>query len=291
VARARRRRRTHRQSFRELVGLWIDLFRRHDLLTYASAIAFQLLVAAVALTLLALGVLHAVGRTDVWTNQTAPQIEPKVLLPVFSGIDATVQKIFHSSSTGLIVFAAAVTIWEMSGVVRATMGAIERIYEEPETRPRRIRLPISIALAIALTVAIVAAILLTTAAKGAAGGVWQWPVAIGRWLLAVVLIAVAFGLLVRYAPAKPRTTRWASGGATLVVAGWVAQSLIFAAYLSYVANWKTAPGSLLGVYFLTTFLYVAAIILLVGIELDELLRKDLEGAEERGILEIVRDVV
>src|SRR5216110_2238445 len=97
----RRRRRKHTQSFKELVGLWVELFRKHDLLTSASAIAFQALVALVAVTLLALGVLHAVGRTDVWTNQVAPQIEPKVLVPVFGGIDATVQKIFHSSSAGL----------------------------------------------------------------------------------------------------------------------------------------------------------------------------------------------
>jgi hypothetical protein len=30
---------------------------------------------------------------------------------------------------------------------------------------------------------------------------------------------------------------------------------------------------------------------MVGIELDEQLRKDLQGDEERGILEIVRDVL
>jgi hypothetical protein len=36
---------------------------------------------------------------------------------------------------------------------------------------------------------------------------------------------------------------------------------------------------------------VSAIALLVGIELDELLRRDLRDEEERGILEIVRDVV
>jgi uncharacterized BrkB/YihY/UPF0761 family membrane protein len=35
-------------------------------------------------------------------------------------------------------------------------------------------------------------------------------------------------LLVRYAPAERRTTRWASAGASLVVVGWIAQSLIFA---------------------------------------------------------------
>jgi uncharacterized BrkB/YihY/UPF0761 family membrane protein len=68
------------------------------------------------------------------------------------------------------------------------------------------------------------------------------------------------------------------------------QSLLFAVYLR-AANFRSAAGSLLGFYVLTTYLYVAAIVLLVGIELDELLRKDLQGEEERGILELVRGVL
>jgi membrane protein len=291
MARGRRRRRGHWQSFTDLVGLWVDLFRQHNLLTYASAIAFQALVALVALALLGLGVLDAIGRTDVWTDQIAPQVAPKVLLPVFAGMDATAQKVFHSSSAGLIAFAAVLTIWEISGVVRACMGALAQIYEDEESRPWWIRFPISIGIATALTAAIVGALLLATAARTAVHGAWGLPFSVARWLLAIVLITVAFGALVRFAPVKPRTTRWASGGATLVVVAWVVQSLLFALYLRTFADYKTAAGSLLGVYFLTTYLYVAAIILMVGIELDEQLRQDLRGAQERGILEIVRDVL
>jgi hypothetical protein len=42
---------------------------------------------------------------------------------------------------------------------------------------------------------------------------------------------------------------------------------------------------------LVRYLYVGAIVLLVAIELDELLRKHLQGRQERGILELVRDVL
>jgi membrane protein len=285
------RRRAHRQSAKELVNLWVDLFREHDLLTYASAIAFQALVAFVALVLLGLAVLGDIGRTDVWDTKIGPQIQPKVLEPVFSGLDATAQKIFSSSSIGLIVFAAILTVWEMSGVVRAIMGAIARIYDTEDNRSWKVRFPISIGISIVLTASIVGAILLATAAGGAVHGAFTVPYAILRWLLTVFLIGLGFGLLVRYAPVEPRTSRWVSGGAALLVVAWVIEALLFALYLRHVANYKTAAGSLLGVYVLTTFLYVAAIILLVGIEVDELLRKDVQGEQERGILEIVRDVL
>jgi uncharacterized BrkB/YihY/UPF0761 family membrane protein len=58
-----------------------------------------------------------------------------------------------------------------------------------------------------------------------------------------------------------------------------------------VASYKSSVGSLTAVYLFTTYLYVGAIVLMVGIELDEQLRQDLQGEEERGILEIVRDVL
>jgi hypothetical protein len=48
---------------------------------------------------------------------------------------------------------------------------------------------------------------------------------------------------------------------------------------------------LTAIYLFTTYVYVGAIVLLVGIELDEQLRRDLKGEDERGIVEIVRDVL
>jgi membrane protein len=285
-----RRRRGHLQSFKELVGIWVDLFDRHNLLTYASAIAFQALVALVALMLLVVAVLGEIGRQAVWTKNIGPTIQPKVLPAVYNGINATFEKIFHTSSLGLIAFAAFVTVWEISGVVRACMGALSRVYDRDDERPWWVRFPISIALSLALTAALVGALLLATAGRSLVHGSWGIPFAVGRWLLAVVLITLAFGALVRFAPAERRTKKWASAGTVLVVVSWIVQTLIFAEYL-HIANYRSAAGSLLGVYFLTTYLYVAAIVLLVAIELDELLRKDVQNHEDRGILELVRDVI
>src|SRR5438552_17252191 len=80
------------------------------------------------------------------------------------------------------------------------------------------------------------------------------------------------------------------GAPPVVVVAWLVESLIFRWYVTSVANFKTAPGSLAVFLVITTYFYIGGLILLVGIELDELLRKDVQG-EDRAIHEIVRGLL
>jgi membrane protein len=285
VARTRRKR-----ELKRLVDVWVDLFAEHDLLTYASAIAMQAFVAAVALVLFGLGMIGATGHEDVWNDGIAPQIEARVLPGVFAGIDETVQTIFQHDSAGLLVFASLLAVWEVSGAVRAIMGALNNVYETEETRSWKIRFPVSLGIAVAVIVALGGAFLLVIGLRHTVHGSWGLPFSVLRWLAAVALLGLAFGLLVRFAPAEARATRWATGGSTLVVVAWLVESLIFRWYITSLANFKTAPGSLAVFLVITSYLYVGSIILLVGIELDELLRKDVQG-EDRAIHEIVRGLL
>jgi membrane protein len=296
AATAQRRRASRtglRGRLRQFVDRWVDLFDQHNLLTYASAIALQTVVAAVALVLLGLGLVHAAGREDLWEQHLAPQIEQRVLLSVYSGVNDTVERIFQSSSVGLIVFAVVVAVWEVSGGVRACMGALDQVYETEDDRPWWIRFPLSFGLSVCLIVALIGAILLIVVAGGAVHGGWVVPYAIARWLGAIVLLSAAFSLLVRWGPAERRGKKWATVGGTLVVIAWIVESIVFKWYVTSLANFKTAPGSLFVVLVATSYFYVGAIILLVGIELDELLRKDApehERAIHQHIAELVRTV-
>ena len=270
------------RSFEKIVGLWVDLFKRHNLLTYASAIALRMFIAAVACTLFALGILGASGQRQLWKNTIGPQIEPKVLPDVFDGIDQTVHRVFSSSTASLLALAAALAIWEVSGIIRAAIGALDEIYETDESRPFWIRFPLSWGLSVLVLAAMLGAIAIIWA--GHISGRWSTTVLILRWPAAVVLVAVAFELIVRWGPDKHRRTRWASLGSMLVVVGWIGQALIFGAYVRSVANFRTSVGSLEVFIFLATFFYVAAIILLVAMELDELVRADMERPRSKQIL-------
>jgi membrane protein len=278
------------RSFEKIVRLWVDLFSRHNLLTYASAIALRMFIAAVACTLFGLGILGATHQGQLWQQTIGPAIEPKVLPDVFAGINQTVTKILGSSTAGLLALASALAIWEVSGIVRAGIGALDEIYETRETRPFWIRFPLSWGLAVLVLASMLGAIGIVWA--GHASGGWSVPVLILRWPAAVVLVAFAFELIVRWGPDENRRVRWASLGSVLVVVGWIGETLIFAAYVRSFADFRTSVGSLEVFIFVATYFYIAAIVLLVAMELDELVRLDLERPRSKqALLPLVTGVI
>jgi len=272
---------------KRFVKLWVDLFDRHLLLDHASAIAFNVLKALVPLTLLALAVLGAVGQRNVWSKTLFARLQQHLQPQRAHAIDAGAQRIFSTDSTGLIVFAALLVIWYVSGAVRAVIGSINDIYETDETRPWKVRYPVSFGLAFTIAVCLVGSLLVVTVGSALAhNGFAGVVVSIGRWLVAIGLLALAVAMLVRYAPADRRAKKWASAGSVLVIAAWIGATLLLELFVVHVANFKTAVGSLTVFLVLIGYVYTSSIIFLVGVELDELLRAD-ATADERGLLELL----
>jgi membrane protein len=272
---------------KRFVRLWVDLFSQHGLLDHASGIAFAVLKALVPLTLLGLALLGAVGESRVWRETMLPGIRTHVQPATAHALDVAVQKIFSTNSTGLIVFASVVALWYVSGSVRGAMTAMNDIYDCDETRSWKVRYPLSFALAAAITLCVVGALLAVLAAPALARhGAFEVVVAVGRWLAAVALLALAVALLVRFAPVEPRSKTWVSGGSVLVILAWVAASMIFRLLVTELLNFRTATGSL-GVFLvLTGYVYTSAIIFLVGVEVDELLREDAKEGQH-GLLHML----
>jgi membrane protein len=272
---------------RKLVKVWVDLFAKHRLLDHAGAMAFAVLKALVPLTLLGLGILGAVGEERTWKETLLPGLRGHVQPTTLHAIDAAVERIFAQSSTGLIVLASLMSLWYISGSVRAVMGATNDVYGCRETRSWKVRYPLSFALAAGIAVCVIGAVLAVLAGPALARhGALEVVIAIGRWLVAIGLLAVAVGLLVRFAPVEHRSGAWVSGGSILVILAWVAASWIFKVMVTSVLNFKTASGSLAVFLVLTGYVYTSSIIFLVGVELDELLRED-AAPGERGVLEML----
>jgi len=280
---------SRRRPRRHLVSELRRRFAEHELPMYASAIAFRALIGTIPLALLGLGLLGALGLRDTWRNSIAPTIKPKVLPAVFDGMNASVDKIFSSSTAGLIVFATALTVWDLSIGMSAVMRALNRVHDVQEDRSALRRALVSVALAVAVGACLVGAILLLIVAPRANGALHVL-LSILRWVVAPLMLVLAVGLLVRFAPAQKPEARWASAGSLLVIVSWIVATILFKLWVTYVADFKTAIGTLTCLLLLTTYFFVSSAIFLVGAELDELLRKETRG---RGVAlpELVAAVV
>jgi membrane protein len=256
---------------RRLTATLIERFRRNDILTYASAIALQLLTAVIPLALVAFLLLGAIGQQDVWRIEWAPKFAAQSSASTYAGIDAVVEGLISGRHASWLVIGVVIAIWEISGAVRACSGALNRIFELEETRSIQHRFGLSFAIAVGLGVGTLGA--LTIAVRGA-GWVDLGPLqplwTAARWALVVVLLWAAIALVIRVAPNGHEPAGWVTVGGIVVIVAWIGASLVFGWWATSVANYKTPFGTAIALLTLVGYLYTSAIVFLVGAQLDRL---------------------
>jgi membrane protein len=258
-------------------------FKENDLLTYASAISFQVFFALVPLALVGLGLLGSLGLEDVWTSDLAPDVRANVSPEAYQVIDETVTKILSERQLFWVTLGALIAIWEVSGAMRATMQVLSRVYHVEERRSFGRKLFESIALSsvVALMLLVAAAVtvggppLLESAfGDGRAASVLS---SLASWALAVALLFLVVTLVVRFAPDTRRPVRWVTFGGVIVIAGWIAMSLVYGVYISSLADYDSIFGSLALVMVTLSYIYLSAIVFLTGAQLDSLIRRQVEA--------------
>jgi membrane protein len=96
-----------------------------------------------------------------------------------------------------------------------------------------------------------------------------------RWPVAVVLLWLTVTFVVRLAPAEQRPPGRVTFGSTLVIVSWFLTSAVFVWYLTNVASYASIFGALATVVVVLTYIYVASIAFLTGVQLDALVQQRL----------------
>jgi membrane protein len=90
-----------------------------------------------------------------------------------------------------------------------------------------------------------------------------------RWIGLVLLAVVAIGVIYRIGPDRTApTARWLSVGAIVATALWIAASVAMSLFVDNFANYGETYGSLAGVAVLMLWLWITAIAVLLGAELN-----------------------
>ena len=254
-------------------GVIKDVLRGYadnELLTYASAIAFQVLFALIPLTLFGLGLAGFFGLQDVYRREAVPSLLDSTSPAMFEVIDSTVRKILDAKQGFWITAGAIIAVWEMSGAMRAIMAVFDRIYGCERERGFRERYVVSIALAVGTGGLLLAAVAVTQLGPLLVGGA----LAFARWPIAVVLLFASIALLVRYAPAeRDPSAHYVTIGSAIVVVAWLLTSIAFTLYVTNVADYGNLFGNLATLIIVFEYLYLAACAFLTGALLDAIMRE------------------
>ncbi len=180
----------------------------HDLLTYASAIAFQVLTALIPLALLVLSIMGFLHLESVWTDDLGPQFKAQVSKEVYAVADDVVRRTLGQEQLWWLTVGLVFTVWQLSGAARAIMGVLSEIYNDGEDRSFKSRYVTSIALGTSVTVLVLSAFAVARFGGEALGlddpgFAIEAVVFVVRWGVALALLSTAVWLLLRFAPAHP----------------------------------------------------------------------------------------
>jgi membrane protein len=170
-------------------------------------------------------------------------------------------------------FGLVLAVWSANAGVKAVIDALNVVYGEREKRSffklnlLSLAFTMGALVACLLMVGAVVALPLAMAYWGRADS--QPILSFLRWPVLVLFLIVALGLLYRFGPSR-RAARWEWLGAGTLVAAilWVAGSAILSWYLSHFADYDATYGSLGAAIGLMIWMWMSAITVLLGAELN-----------------------
>jgi membrane protein len=264
-----------RPRLRANLRRYVDAYVENDLLTYASAISFQILSSLVPLGLFAFGLLGFLHLEGVWADDLAPRVQAAVSPPAFALADDVVTNALSDRQAFWITAGLVIALWEISGAIRATMGALNTVYGLETRRSWRRRMGVSTLLALAVGACWLGAIAIVVVAPllyGDVSGAVAALAFVARWAAAGLLLLLAVALMLHFAPERRSPLEWVTFGSVLIMAGWLAMSLGFGFYLREIADYNSIFGGLATVVVLIAYLYAAAVVFLGGVQVDALAR-------------------
>lgn len=264
-------------------GFWKTvLYRIYDeivndrLLALAAGVTFYVLLAMVPAITAVVSVFALVSDPSTAQSELS-SLQNLMPSGSFQIVQQQVNRIVSSSTGSLSIWffvSLAIALWSANSGLKAIIDALNIVYDVDERRGF-IRLNL---VSLAMTLAGVVGIILAMAALVAV------PIAISyvpvgsfgktlanwvRWPALFVLLMVALAVLYRFGPHRehPRW-EWISPGNLFAAVAWLVGSALLSWYFSNFANYDATYGSLGGVIGLMIWLWVTAIVVLVGAEIN-----------------------
>jgi membrane protein len=246
----------------------------------ASALAYSTFFAIPSVLLVVVGVFTLLVGPETITSLMAhfSQVMPAQAANLLGG---SLQRLDQHPASGIAmtVVGFVLALWATTGAMTTYMTAINLAYGRKDGRSfvRKRLVAVQLVAVIGFAFLLVAVLLifgpslqqLVAAHAGPASGAVGWIWWIAEWPILVIGLLAAFATLLYRGPdVEHAHWRFVSPGAVLAAVVWLAASGAFAFYTSHFGSYNKAWGSLAAVIIMLTWLWLAAIALLLGAEVN-----------------------
>ncbi len=254
-----------------------DFFKRlyqkisdDDILGNAAQVAFYFTFALFPLLLFLMSLLGIIlsDKQDLQAElfTILKQVMPET---AFDLVKKTLDEVTANASGGKLTLGILITLWSASAGIDNMRGTLNEVYNLKETRSWFRAKATSLVLTICIGILILTALALIV--YGSQFFDSFSPIDSPYLLEALELIAVlvllllAFALLYNFAPNhEPLEWKWITPGAIIGIILWIVLSGAFRLYLSYFDSYAATYGSLGAVIILLLWLYLTALVILIG---------------------------
>jgi membrane protein len=268
-----------RRDYRAVVVRGAKSALRDNVTNLAAAVAYNAFLAIPAALLVALGAFTLLAGQGA-VNTVMSHLSTVMPRSAVTLLGQTLTRTTHARGGGVVMIAIGfvLALWALSGAMQTVMWALNMAYEREETRGFVRRRLIALAM-VACTVTAVALVFvllilgphMTTWVGSAVGNTtlvtWVWWIA--QWPILIVGLLAAFAAVFYLGPdVVPPTWKFITPGAVFAAIVWLLASGAFAFYTSRFSSYNKAWGSLAAVIIMLTWLWLTALALLIGGEIN-----------------------
>ncbi|NEW07943.1 YihY/virulence factor BrkB family protein [Paenibacillus sp. SYP-B3998] len=256
-----------------LKALW-NQFLRHDALGLAAQCAYYFLLSLFPFLIFIMSLL---GYLPFTSDDVIVLIKEYMPGAVAGWLEETLVSLISVKRGGTLSFGLVLSLVSASAAMNAIVLAVNKAYGLPDRKSFIHSHLLAVMLTIGMLIVIVSALLLSVFGQWI--GVWlhahvHLPAAQVdvwnnfRWIINFIIVFIVFIGIYYIAPNTCLSCKSVLPGALFAGIGWQGTSLGFSYYVNHFTNYSATYGSLGGIIVLMTWLYISALIIIVGGEIN-----------------------
>jgi membrane protein len=266
---------------RRLVGGLVSQVAGDGISTLAAALSYYFFFSLFPFLLFLLALvtmLPGVQGLEDWLLGHAAEVVPA---GAYTSLEGVIRSLFEEPRSGLLSVGAGLALWSASTAITGLTAALNVAYGVRERRPWwRVRI-MAIGLTIAMSFFMILAFVLAVSSAplaalvaGMLGPLGGIGLMVGNWVVALAAITLVIATIYHVCPDVDFPWRWFSPGSVIFTLGFAGTTFLFSFYVAHFGSFDKTYGSLGAVIILLLWMYLVAMLVLLGGEVNAYLDRE-----------------